>query len=575
MISLFGWEFVRKEDKIPEPASFSPRDHDDGAAVIAATGVFGTFVDLDGTVRSESELVTRYRSMAEQGEIDAAIDEIVGEMIAGEYVVKVITDDVKQSTQVKAAIDECFEEIIEMLDFRHHGYDIAKRWYVDGRLYFHIIIDDAKTKDGIQEIRYIDPRKIRKVREVIKKQVRGSTAAVADAVLTQTKNEYFLYSDKGFYAGNRQMQMGGPTSTGTTGIKIAKDTVVHVTSGLTDAIGTLVLSYLHKAIKPFNQLRALEDAAIIYRLSRASERRIWYVDVGNLPKMKAEQYVKDLMTKQKNKLNYDATTGEITNDRKFITMLEDFWLPQRDGKGTKVDVLPPGTSFNQIDDILFFQKKLYMHLHVPIGRLDPEQMYNADVATGITRDEVKFGKFIDRMRTRFSQLFVKLLEKQLVLRQIMTIEDFQKVGPYLKFDFVKDNYFMEAKEQQILMMRSQLATMFMPFIGRYYSNDWMRRNLLKQSDEEIKEEDELIAEELMNPQFQQPMPGEEQEQDDPSNPAVIADQGAVQAPPNMVPPKNGQGGPEGQAKKDKKTDKKSNKQGVKFKNVASILAKGT
>jgi len=588
LIELFGWLFKRKEDK-PEPPSFAPREVDDGATIVSAGGVFGTFIDLDGTVRSEAEVVTRYRDMAQQPEIDNAVDEICNEMIASNFPVKIILDDLKQNDTVKTAIEEAFDDVIELLDFRHHGYDIIKRWYIDGRLYIHTIIDEQKPDEGIQELRMIDPRKIRKIREVIKRQVRGAQVGGADAVLTQTKNEYFMYSDKGF---NLSGKMTGAMSGPSTGIKIAKDAIVHVTSGLTDTMGTLVLSYLHKAIKPLNQLRTLEDAAIIYRLSRSPERRIWYIDVGNLPKLKAEQYVKDIMTKHKNKLNYDAVTGEIQNDRKFITMLEDYWLPQRDGKGTKVDVLPPGAAFNQLDDILFFQKRLYNSLHVPINRLDPDNIYSDSVATQITRDEVKFGKFIDRMRVRFAQLFTKVLEKQLVLKQVMSIEDFEKVSRFLKYDFVKDNYFLEGKEQQIMMSRIEIAMQIMPFIGRYYSNTWMRKNVLRQNDEEIKEMDMEILEEQDNPQYAQPMGGDQQ--DDPNNPAVVADDGSFGNPMMQQQPPGGGGGgkPNGGSKpvpapkkKTKQPDASQNKKQPapvsktspkgNFKSVAKILSKGT
>ncbi len=576
MADLFGWLFKRKE--APEPPSFAPRDQDDGATIVAAGGAFGTFIDLDGTVRSEAEVVTRYRQMSEQPEIDNAIDEIVNEMVAdGGEVVKIILDDLKQNDTVKNAIEECFEDVIELLDFRHHGYDIIKRWYIDGRLYIHAIIDEKHPEEGVQELRLIDPRKIRKIREVIKRQVRGAQMGTVDAVLTQTKTEYFMYSDKGFNTGKSMGAVSGPS----TGIRIAKDAIVHCTSGLTDALGTLVLSYLHKAIKPLNQLRILEDAAIIYRLSRSPERRIWYIDVGNLPKMKAEQYVKDIMTKHKNKLQYDATTGEVTNDRKFMTMLEDYWLPQRDGKGTKVDVLPPGAAFNQLDDILFFQKRLYNSLHVPINRLDPENVYSDSVATQITRDEVKFGKFIERMRVRFAQLFMKVLEKQIVLKQVMTIEDFQKVERFLKFDFVKDNYFLEAKELQNIMSRTEVLTGIMPYVGRFYSNEWVRQHICRQSEEDMKEIDEQIGEEQMNPQYQQPMPG--QEMDDPNNPAVIGDSGAFGNPMLDQPPQQ-QPKPQPNGKDNDAQNKNAKRQPVqtsksgpnnKFKSVAKILSKGT
>src|SRR6266550_1112105 len=571
MIELFGWQFIRKDDKKPEPPSFSPRDFDDGASVVTAAGAYGTYLDLDGAIRTEGELITRYRQMIEQHECGESVELSISEMIAADWPVKIILDDVKQSDGVKKAVEQCFQEITELLDFRHHGHDIAKRWYIDGRLYFHVIIDNEKPKDGIQELRYIDPRKIRKIREVVKKQVRGSAVNAGDAVLTQTKNEYFIYSDKGFYTGNRVANFSPPTQTAA-GVRIAKDTVLHVTSGLVDAWGTMVFSFLHQAIKPLNQLRTLEDASIIYRPTRAPERRIWYVDIGNLPKMKAEQYVTDLMGKHKNKLNYDSATGEVRNDRKFITMLEDYWLPQRDGKGTKVDVLPPGAAFNQIDDILFFQKRLYQSLKVPINRLNPDEQYAAgdDTATQITRDEVKFGKFIQRLRIRFGMLFIKALEKQVVLKNVMKIEDWYKIAPYVKFDFVKDNFFIEYQEQHLMATRNELVIGMAPIIGRFYSNHWIRVNILKQTESEIEQIDKEILEEQANPQYATPIGADAVDQDNPENPAIIADQGAIGAPANQQKPKaNGKDTRTGNPKTPKQSTAKN------FKSVGNLLAKNT
>ena len=572
MVDLFGWLFRKKEE--PVVPSFSPKDHDDGSVQVAPGGVFGTYVDLDGGIRNDAELITRYRQMSEHPELDSAIEEVIGEMIAQDYPVKIILDDVKQSNTVLKAISDTFEEVVELLDFRRAGYKITRQWYIDGRMYFHVMIDPANTKDGVQELRYVDPRKIRKVREIIKKPVRGGALNSGDAVLTITKNEYFIYNDKGF---GRPVQPGTVTSSSTTagGIKIAKDAIVYITSGLVDAPGAVVLSHLHKAIKPLNQLRCLEDAAIIYRLSRSPERRIWYIDVGNLPKMKAEQYIESMMHKHRNKLNYDASDGTIRNERRFMTMLEDYWLPQRDGKGTKVDVLPPGAAFNQIDDILFFQKKLYASLHVPVRRLDPENGFqdgDPTTATQISSEEVKFGKFIERLRVQFASLFVKVLEKQIVLKQIMTLEDYQKISPYFRFDFVKDNYFMETQEQKILQNRINLVMAMAPMVGRYWSNQYIRREILKQSEEEIREMDEQICEESMMDQYATPLGGDPNaapgEEDDPGNPAVIADQGAIEAPPNQAKP-------EKEEKPKKKAKSKANGKVPDFKSVANLLAKDT
>lgn len=549
---LFGWLFDRKPT--PEPLTFSPKTSDDGAVVIAASGAFGTYIDLDGTVRSDAELITRYREMSMHPECDSAIDEIVNEMIAGDEAdtVKIVLDDLNQSDTIKEAIEDAFSEVLELLDFRHHAYDLVRRWYIDGRCYFHTIINETNTKEGIKEIRYIDPRKIRKIREVLKKRVKGQeSVAVASAVVTQTKNEYFIYSDKGFSIGNQI------ANSPTTGIKIAKDAICYVTSGLTDSYGSRVLSYLHKAIKALNQLRTLEDASVIYRLARSSERRIWYIDVGNLPRMKAEQYVRDMMIKHKNRLTYDGTSGEIIDDRKFMNLLEDYWLPQRDGKGTKVDVLPPGTSFNQIDDILYFLKKLYISLHVPVGRIDAEDQVDL-LATQITRDEIKFGKLITRLRVRFSALFVSLLEKQLVLKGVMSIEDYQKISAFIRFDYVKDNPFAEMKDQQVYTSRMTLLGLMGPYVGRYYSNAWIRRNILHQTDEEIKEMDKEIQEEMNDPQFEG-MPGAPPEE---GESGVLSDPGEIPEGPSDSKPKD--------------TKAKPTPKGTpSFKSVGKILSKGT
>ena len=360
------------------------------------------------------------------------------------------------------------------------------RSYVDGRLYYHVIIDPRDTKAGIQEVRYIDPRKIRKVREISKKRV--SAENPGDASIAKTVNEYFIFNDKGFSYGNKVV---GPT---TTGLKIAKDSILHIVSGLTDNQGTMVLSYLHKAIKALNQLRTLEDALVIYRLSRAPERRIWYIDVGNLPKMKAEQYVRDIMVKHKNRLIYDGNTGEVRDDRKFMTMLEDYWLPRREGgRGTEVTTLPGGQTLGQMDDVLYFQKKFLNCLNVPISRLNSDALFSIGRATEITRDELKFARFVIRLRNKFSMLFIKMLEKQLVLKNILTIEDFNRIYQDIRFDFAKDNYFTELKNIEILEGRINQARNIQDMVGKYYSHEYVRKELLQQTDADIEVMDAQIA----------------------------------------------------------------------------------
>jgi len=490
MAELFGFEFKRKQniEKLP---SFAPKENDDGAVVVAAGGAFGTYVDLDGTVRTEAELVTKYREMALQPECDAAVDEIVNESLSSDEdtIVDIILDDIDISEKIKKVIRDEFSNCLKLLDFNKHAYDIYRRWYIDGRLYYHVIVDEKKQKEGIKELRYVDPRKIRKIREISKKRV-DAGKALGDALISKTVNEYFIFNDKGFNYGNKAV---GPS---TNGLKIAKDSVLHVVSGLTDNQGTMVLSYLHKAIKALNQLRTLEDALVIYRLARAPERRIWYIDVGNLPKMKAEQYVRDIMVKHKNRLIYDASSGEVRDDRKFMTMLEDYWLPRREGgRGTEVSTLPGGQTLGQMDDVLYFQKKFLQTLNVPISRLNSDALFSIGRATEITRDELKFTRFVSRLRLRFTQLFIKLLEKQLVLKGIMTLEEYQAIVQDIKFDFAKDNYFTELKNNEITEGRANLARNLQDMAGKYISHEWIRRNILKQADNDIEKMEEQIAQE--------------------------------------------------------------------------------
>jgi hypothetical protein len=341
---------------------------------------------------------------------------------------------------------------------------------------------------GIKEVRYIDPRKIRKVREIQKQKVKGDVTN--ESYIQKVQNEYYVFNDKGFNYGNKTV---GPA---TSGLKIAKDAILHVTSGLTDTQGTMVLSYMHKAIKALNQLRTLEDALVIYRLARAPERRVWYIDVGNLPKMKAEQYLKDIMTKHKNRLIYDGATGEVRDDRKFMTMLEDYWLPRREGgRGTEVTTLPGGQTLGQMDDVLYFQKKLYQTLNVPINRLNSDALFSLGRATEVTRDELKFDRFITRLRNKFAILFTRMLEKQLVLKQVMSIEDFDNIQQDIKYDFAKDNYFAELKDGEMIENRVNLVRNVQEFLGKYWSHEWARKNILHQSDEDIEEMDEQIDEE--------------------------------------------------------------------------------
>jgi hypothetical protein len=502
-MKLFGFEIRRpKEDQEEQKIeSFAPKENDDGAIVVAEGGVYGTYVDLDGSVKTEAELVSKYREMSLQSEIDMAIDDIINEVIVTEEdkePISLYLDDIEDlDDNVKSIIHEEFKEIIRLFEFDTKSYQIFRRWYIDGRLYYHVIIDPTSPLRGILELRYIDPRKIRKVREVTKgKDLKSQSAAAIQKISA----EYFMYSDQGFEKSKNYSGM-------TTGLKIAKDSIIHSTSGLTDPTGKLVYGYLQKAIKPLNQLRALEDATVIYRISRAPERRIFYIDVGNLPKLKAEQYLKEMMTRYKNKLVYDSTSGEIRDDRKFMTMLEDFWLPRREGgKGTEISTLPGGQNLGQMDDVLYFQKRLYKSLNVPFSRLESENSaFSIGRVNEITRDELKFQKFIDRLRQNFGTLFLKAMEKQLVLKGIMSPDQWISIEHKIKFRFPRDNYFAELKDMEVLSEKIARVTEMQMLIGKYYSHEWVRKHILKQTDDEIALEDELISAEKENPQFMDPM----------------------------------------------------------------------
>ena len=498
MASLFGFEIRRKKDRDEAKAvSFTPPVHDDGAVEISSGGAYGTYVDLDGSIKTESELVTRYRQMAEHADIDRAVDDIVNESIVtgpDEDTVSVVLDDIEFSDSIKNTIQDEFKTILELLKFNTQPYDIFRKWYIDGRLYYHVVLDENNPKAGIQELRYIDPRKIRKIREKKRKNMEGKQ----QFTVSTTGKEYYIFNEKGF-TDKGSSSYGG---SGTNGLKIAKDSIVHTTSGLLSTKGDLVLSYLHKAIKPLNQLRALEDSMVIYRISRAPERRIFYIDVGNLPKMKAEEYLRDIMTKFKNKLVYDASTGEVRDDRKFMTMLEDFWLPRREGgRGTEITTLPGGQNLGETNDVEYFQRKLYNSLIVPMSRLDPTTVYNVGRTAEITRDEIKFSKFVDRLRSRFSNLFLNLLERQLILKNVLTSEDWLKVSQAITFDYARDNYFEELKQAEVMRDRVQTLRDMDDFTGKYFSHKYIRKNVLHQNEEEMEAIDKDIEDEQSREQY--------------------------------------------------------------------------
>jgi hypothetical protein len=501
MANLFGFEIRRavdpQEEQDKQPA-FAPEIKDDGAVVVAAGGAYGTYVDLQGAARTEAELVTKYREMSMHPEVERATDDILNEAIVledKEKIVQINLDDTKLSTNIKKLITTEFESVLTLLDFNKSAYDIFKRWYVDGRMYYHIIIDITKPNEGIKELRYIDPRKLRKIREIKRKRDRQS-----QVTQTQTVQEYFIYNEKGFQ--NKAGEVG--TATSVQGLKIAPDSIIHTTSGVLDPMNTVVLSHLHKAIKPLNQLRALEDATIVYRISRAPERRIFYIDVGNLPKMKAEQYMRDMMQRHKNKVVYDSSTGEVRDDRKFMTMLEDYWLPRRDGsRGTEITTLPAGQNLGELADVEYFQKKLYESLNVPTTRLQQDGAFIFGQDQEVSRDEIKFGKFIDRLRMRFNHLFLEALKKQLLLKNVMMEEDWEAIESNVKFDYTKDNYFEQQKTTTVMRDRLTTLDQLQPYIGKYYSNEWVRKHVLYQSDEEIEEMDEQNMSEQENPLYKQ------------------------------------------------------------------------
>jgi hypothetical protein len=506
--ALFGFKIVEpQKQNDPEPVSFTNEIKDDGAVVVAAGGSYGTYIDLESTVRTESELVTRYREMSLHAEVEKAINNILNQAVVldDDYVVRLDMDKLEQSENIKNRIDAEFQEILQLLNFENDAYELMKRWYIDGRMYYHVIIDEKNPQNGILELRYIDPRKIRKVREV--QQEQGPNGVI----LTKNVEEYFVYNDRGFPSGTSNTLFTGAPQTGSAGIKISTDSIIQITSGLMDQNNQMVLSYLHKAIKSLNMLKSLEDATVIYRISRAPERRVFYIDVGNLPKQKAEQYVNSLMTKFKNKLVYDAATGEIRDDRKYMAMLEDFWLPRREGgKGTEISTLDGGQNLGEMTDVNYFLKKLMEALEVPVSRLEPDKGFSLGRSSEITRDEVDFAKFVNRLRRRFSQLFQKAMERQVVLKGVCTKEEWQDFQRHIRHEYMEDNHFAELKDSEILQARIALAESIQPFVGKYYSHEFVRKTVLRQSAEEIESEDELIGVEKSNPQFAEPimMPGD-------------------------------------------------------------------
>lgn len=476
IMKLFGFELVRSKnkdvgkdnEKLP---SIVPKTDDDGAGYVTASGShYGQYIDINGdNAKDNAEMIMKYRGVATHPEVDAAIEDIVNESISGsenEAPVLINLDGVETSDKIKKLMTEEFDNICGMLNFNELGHDIYRSWYVDGRLVHHLVVNEGNMKAGIQEIRPIDATKIRKVKEVKYKKDNKTGAKVVDKT-----DEFYVFQEK------NQTQSA---------VKLTPDSVSYVTSGLTDPSRKSVVSYLHKAIKPINQLRMMEDSLVIYRLARAPERRIFYIDVGNLPANKAEQHMKEIQTRYRNKLVYDASTGNLKDDRKHMSMLEDFWLPRREGgRGTEISTLPGGDNLGQIDDIVYFQKRLYRSLNVPIARLEQETQFSLGRSTEISRDEVKFQKFIDRLRKRFSTMFTNILKKQLILKGIITPEDWQTWRNDIQIDFIRDNHFTELKDSELLRERLSTLDQLSQYVGEYFSREWVMKNVMMMSEEDI------------------------------------------------------------------------------------------
>jgi hypothetical protein len=502
MAKLFGFSIEDNEPISSDVVSPVPPNNEDGSDFYLTSGFFGSYVDIEGVYRTEFDLIKRYREMALHPECDSAIEDIVNEAVVSDTndsPVSIELSNLNASDGIKKKIRDEFRYILELLDFDRKSHEIYRNWYVDGRLYYHKVIDLKNPHEGIQELRYIDAMKMRYVRqqkqtEKDKKIYRLANVNIDDPMSYEFPEieEYYIYNPKMTYPTTNPSSMGG-----TGGIKFSKDSITYCTSGLVDRNKGSTLSYLHKAIKSLNQLRMIEDSLVIYRLSRAPERRIFYIDVGNLPKVKAEQYLRDVMMRYRNKMVYDANTGEIRDDKKFMAMLEDFWLPRREGgRGTEISTLPGGQNLGEITDIEYFKKKLYRSLNVPPSRMDGEGGFNLGRSSEILRDEVKFSKFVARLRKRFSYMFNDMLKTQLILKNIITPEDWERMDEHIQYDFLYDNHFAELKDAELLNERLNMVQVAEPYVGKYFSQDYIRRKILRQTDEEIIEQDKIIEKEI-------------------------------------------------------------------------------
>ena len=499
MAKLFGFSIDDNSKKSPGVVSPVPQNNEDGVDYYLTSGFFGSYVDIEGVYKTEYDLIKRYREMALHPEVDGAIEDIVNEAIVSDTndsPVQIDLDNLSASDGLKKKIREEFKYILEMMDFDKKSHEIYRNWYVDGRLYYHKVIDLKNPQEGIQELRYIDALKMRHIRQAAKNKkddARLSPSGEKNPLDSGFPDiqEYFVYNN----SSNQLGVISGGNAT--QGIKFSKDSITYCTSGLVDRNKNLTLSYLHKAIKSLNQLRMIEDSLVIYRLSRAPERRIFYIDVGNLPKMKAEQYLRDVMMRYRNKLVYDANTGEIRDDKKYMSMLEDFWLPRREGgRGTEISTLPGGQNLGELSDIKYFQEKLYRSLNVPSSRIGGQEGFNLGRSSEILRDELKFTKFVGRLRKRFSNMFNDMLRTQLLLKNIVSPEDWELMEEHIQYDFLYDNHFSELKDAELMTERLNIAATAEPYIGKYYSQDYVRRKILRQTDEEIIEQDKLIKQEI-------------------------------------------------------------------------------
>ena len=539
MAKLFGFSIEDTEPLSPSAVSPVPPNNEDGSDHYMSSGFFGSYVDIEGVFRTEFDLIKRYREMALHPETDSAIEDIVNEAIvsdSNDSPVEIELSNLNASDGIKTKIRKEFKYILDLLDFDKKAHEIYRNWYIDGRIYYHKIIDLKNPEEGIQELRYIDAMKMRYIRQQKKKPGEQASRAVAQLKSDNPMDydfpeieEYFIYNPKSVYPTGNPMQTGAGQ-----GIKIARDAVTYCTSGLVDRNKGTTLSYLHKAIKSINQLRMIEDSLVIYRLSRAPERRIFYIDVGNLPKQKAEQYLRDVMMRYRNKLVYDASTGEIRDDKKYMAMLEDFWLPRREGgRGTEISTLPGGQNLGEITDIEYFKKKLYRSLNVPPSRMDGEGGVNLGRSSEILRDELKFTKFVGRLRKRFSNMFNDMLKTQLILKNVITPEDWEIMSEHIQYDFLYDNHFSELKEAELLNERLTLAQTAEPYVGKYYSQDYVRRKILRQTDIEIIEQDKLIEKEIKDGVIPDPMAPVDPETGQPLDGAANMDLGKPQMEPEI------------------------------------------